>query len=312
MDDRLSYKLVFLCTSGNVDNIKKYYGYYRHFIGYNKIVIIGPADVKSIVDGWEYNNIEYINEDQLYTELSYNNVKNLINERVVDGAAARRTGWYLQQFLKMAYATVCEEGNYLVWDADTLPLRNVHMVNEAGKNVFHVKTEYNKAYFDTMQRLVPDLIKKNNYSFIAEHMIINKDIMLKLIDEIEANKSLSGDSFWEKIIYAVDENELKGSGFSEFETYGTYVSERYPDRYVIAKWKSLREGTLFFGNRFTTEQAKMLSKKYDAVSFEKHDNHLKLSKLLNHKIFQNMFVIQIFEKLKLTGTKCIRKIRRYQ
>ena len=38
-----------------------------------------------------------------------------------------RTGWYEQQFLKMAYSRICNNEFYLIWDSDTFPIKPVNM-----------------------------------------------------------------------------------------------------------------------------------------------------------------------------------------
>lgn len=46
------------------------------------------------------------------------------------------------------------------------------MFNNDRKPYFDVKEEYNKPYFITMEKLLPELGKKCSYSFISEHMLI--------------------------------------------------------------------------------------------------------------------------------------------
>ncbi|MCQ2520949.1 MAG: DUF6492 family protein [Lachnospiraceae bacterium] len=292
------YDLVFFCIENNVDNVRRYYRYYRKFINPRKIIVIGPFKIKKIVDAWSIKEIVFIDEDCIFEHMNYESVKDLIIKRTTDKKAYNRVGWYFQQFLKMAYATICEETDYLVWDADTVPLKKLHTMIGDGRRVFHVKREYNKVYFDTMNRLFRGLKRCEKYSFISEHMLIKKEIMNEIIDAIQNNQAIKGDSFWEKILYAVDKEELCGSGFSEFETYGTYVINRKPKEYVAVKWKSLREGTVFFGNSISERQGHMLSEKYDAISFEKHEAHMRISKLFNHVWARNLIVISLFEGVK--------------
>ena len=301
------YNLVLLCTEQNINNVLKYYEYYKDYIEFKKIIVIGPQIIENVIKN-KKNDICVIDEDSIYQGMTYKNVKELIHKRVPDGTADNRTGWYFQQFLKMAYSQICEEDDYLVWDADTIPIKTVLMKNKAGKRIFHTKEEYNKTYFDTMHRLNGDLNKLVNESFISEHMLINCIIMSDLIRTINQNNRLMGESFWEKIIYAIDENEIKGSGFSEFETYGTFVSFKYKGMYVNENWYSLREGTVFFGDSINFNQTKMLSKKFDAVSFEKHNIHILMSKFLNKRCFQNLGIISMYENTKALFSKIKNKI----
>lgn len=228
--------------------------------------------------------------------MTYQTIKEKIKQQIGNEDAANCTGWYFQQFLKMAFCTVCSDENYLVWDSDTIPTKEVIMFNEKGKKYFDIKNEYHEPYFYTMNRLLPKLLKKNNYSFISEHMLFETNIMKELIVKIEDNLELEGTCFWEKIISAIRTEDILKSGFSEFETYGTYVEHFYVDKYTIRKWHSLRKGTIFYKN-VTKEQLKYLSYKYDAVSFENHEKHKKLQKIFAHKCFQNLFVINLLEKL---------------
>ncbi len=63
--------------------------------------------------------------------------------------------------------------------------------------------------------------KSVDFSFIAEHMIIDVAIMQELIRRIEQS-TVDGDTWYEKIINATDSAE--DQAFSEFETYGTYIN----------------------------------------------------------------------------------------
>ena len=90
-----------------------------------------------------------------------------------------------------------------------------------GKTLFNLKEEYNKPYFNTMNKLLD--IKNSKVvkgSFISEHMLFSKEIVLELLDRIESNKKIDGEYFFEKILFSINKNDLNKSGFSEYETYG--------------------------------------------------------------------------------------------
>ena len=227
------------------------------------IILIGPTPVAQLVN---HNNrfeksikLHFIDENEL---IYVKKVKKLCN--------CGRSGWYIQQFIKMQYSKICTKPYYLIWDADTMPLKNIQMFNDSGKPFFDVKTEYHRPYFITMKKLLPDLGKQHNFSFISEHMIVRKQFMNELIDKIQSCSSIKGDSWYEKVINAIDSKDLRKSGFSEFETYGTFVQKYYPQVYEIRKWKSLRVWNGQYKARTITEKdITLLSKNYDAVSFER-------------------------------------------
>lgn len=292
-----SYSVVMMCTPDTIKGLKNNLKYIKEYLNPNSIVIVANKKVKNIInkENWD---IQFIDEDKLYPNMSLQLIKETISLKSDDLSAVKRAGWYFQQFLKMAYCTVCDDEAYLIWDSDTVPTHFVEFYSKSGKKIFDIKTEYNEIYFDTMNRLFPMLKKKNNYSFISEHMLIDKRIMLELITSIEQNNNIEGNTFWKKIINAIEVEHLRGSGFSEFETFGTYVEYFHKDKYEIRKWESLREGTIFYGQGINESTLGYLSQKYDAISFEQHDMHIKLQKLFSHRVFQNLFMINIFQLIK--------------
>lgn len=55
-----------------------------------------------------YSHIHFIDEDSLYPNLSYHAVQDKLLSL---GCSKNRAGWYLQQFLKMAYAQFASSSN---------------------------------------------------------------------------------------------------------------------------------------------------------------------------------------------------------
>lgn len=211
-----------------------------------------------------------------------------------------RCGWYYQQYLKMSFSTVCSGDYYMSWDMDTVPLRHIDMFDADGKPCFDVKNEFIPGYFSTMEKLL-GLKKAIKGSFISEHMIFNKDYMKELMDAIK-DSPVNGDNIWEKIIEAVDPIYLK-LGFSEFETYGTFVTYRYPDAYSKRQFASLRRGSWFVNEKdITEEDMEWLSKDYDAVTFENAEQIPDMVQLFrNPKYRNNMSAKKFYETILESG-----------
>ena len=177
-----------------------------------------------------------------------------------------RPGWYYQQFLKMAYHKICDKDYYMSWDMDTVPLRPHDMFDEDGRPYFDIKSEYFPGYFDTIEKLL-GLKKGMKLSFVSEHMIFSVDYMKELIDAIESSHA-EGADYTEKIINTIDDMYIT-YGFSEFETYGTYVSAKHPEAYGMRGFASFRRGSWFTRESDLNEDdIAWLSEDYDAVSFE--------------------------------------------
>ncbi len=180
------------------------------------------------------------------------------------------TGWYYQQFLKMEYSRICDGEYYMSWDGDTVPCKKVEMFNDEGKPYLDLKHEYNELYFTTMGKLIPGLKKLIDPSFISEHMLFKCEIMKRLIDKIESNDSIPGSRFYEKIITCIPLEDIQGNGFSEFETYGSFVCLTSPQAYKLREWHSFRlAGEFFDPETISDDDYEWLAHDFDAISFEK-------------------------------------------
>lgn len=272
----LIYSLPFLVKYLSIKNIK--------IIGNKKVY-----DILSINNVWSADErIGFIDEDDI---LKLSDVQETIKKITKDERSYQRSGWYLQQFIKMKYAFLCEDEYYVVWDADTIPLQKKEFFEEE-KPVFYMKDEYNAAYFETMNKLAFGLMKIEEKSFIAEHMIISSKIMKTMIKEIEGI-NVRGIEFWEKILYCINPKDIKYSGFSEFETYGNYCMLHYPDLYIKKTYDSFRFAAKFFIlDEMRQQDFKWIARDYPAVSFEKMMKPFKIYKIYQNKLLQKYFHIK--------------------
>jgi hypothetical protein len=210
-------------------------------------------------------NIIIIDENNLVPGLSFDSVSSLMKQC----CEWKNYGWYLQQFLKIGFAlSSYAKERYLIWDADTFPLRPLRFY-ENGKSIITAKSEYHIPYFKTIHKLL-GINKIADYSFIAEHMVVDVSIMKEMI-EVIMESNITGTTWYEKIINAFDvkeENELSKFAFSEFETYGTFCLKYYPDTFVVRNLKTFREAGKLYGRGVTQKQLQSLSEQYDTASFE--------------------------------------------
>ena len=261
-----NYSIVIVVHASDLGLMKQHLPIIYHFLKVKQVVIISSQDVESEIINLNLKYIKFLNEDQLIPHLKLDEVKKIIKKRC---HSTERAGWYFQQFLKMAYAYICEDDWYLLWDIDTIPLKRINFFNKNGKVIFDMKSEFHKPYFYTIKKLI-GIDKTINKSFIAEHMLINKKIMIDLFEKIEANKKITGDVFFEKILFAIPINDLAKSGFSEYETYGNFFAKNYPDFCVYRELRTLREAKKLLGNTKNKKLLKWASKSYDILSFEKY------------------------------------------
>lgn len=131
-----------------------------------------------------------------------------------------------------------------------------------------MKKEYHRPYFNTLQRLI-GLDKTSSKSFIAEHMIFKPEFVCEMIEEISQN-TLPGKNWVEKIIQACD-FDYEEHCFSEFETYGTFCTVRYPGYYGEQTLNTFRAGSLIRGRYVNDFIIERLSSDVDIASFEIYD-----------------------------------------
>ena len=235
-----------------------------------RIVVIAGKQVKNLVP--LSDKVMFCDEDQLIEGLTLEKVKRIMSE--ITGSEAR-SNWYFQQFLKMAYAYQSPYDYYLVWDSDTVPLNNIHFWrdnNGVEQCLFSIHHRIHLPYFDTLNTLFDGKVKRlTQKSFIVEHMMINREIMKGLIQDIEKNGQVSGTLFFEKILHAINIKDIGYAGFSEFETYGNYVLNFYPKMYAERNLKAYRQGAMVIErSQLNNDVLNWVAKDYDTISFEEH------------------------------------------
>lgn len=223
------------------------------------------------------DDVVFLDEDRLYPGLTLEAVRAFFSTRQM---VASQAGWYLQQFLKLAYAYVCKEEYYLVWDADTIPLREIPMTDaQTGRPYFDMKPEYIRSYFTTIHRLT-GMEKAETESFIAEHMLFRTQIVKQMLAWIETT-TIPGSAFFEKILFAADYSQ-KDRSFSEFELYGTYCSYVWPGLYKKRHLRTMRCGKMFLGAHPKKEVLQWAAQKKDLISFEHPQQVIARSRKLAH------------------------------
>lgn len=139
----------------------------------------------------------------------------------------RAAGWYYQQLLKLQFAFVDPEDDYyLIWDADTVPLRPMRFFDASGRMLLTKATEHHRAYFETYRRLLGEEPNRE-FSFIAQHILAQKSVVREMLARIEVQVPGGGNWAW-KIMRSLPAQGV--NLFSEYETYGHYVKNHHPER----------------------------------------------------------------------------------
>lgn len=280
------YNVIILTVEADFKRLLPLYHLLEKNIPAKEFIFIGNPGVGMLLkESGLSSKFTFLDENDL---IPFEKVKEII-EDIATGFTVTRgfVGWYYQQFLKFAYANICPDDYYLSWDGDTIPIRPIDMF--AGDTpLLDFKREYHAPYFETMKKILPDLTKVIEPSFISEHMLFTKEIVKKLLLEIESSPSLVGGTFYERILRTMDVTLLNQNAFSEFETYGTYVSVRFPEAYKLRRWTSFRNcGQYFPMNGITEDDISWLAKDFHALSFEKGHEYNPEAAFFQNKEYQS-------------------------
>ena len=181
--------------------------------GIDNIFIVAPDDA-DIRDMCRRESVNYINERELMgfgkddIHVPYN-----------------RNGWLYQQLIK--FKGYCLSPCYLALDADHVLLRP-HQFVSGDQRIFYMADEFHQPYFEVINKLFGGTVQKAvKKSFISDKMLFDAPLVAQMLHEIGWHNELN---WWESIVkYYADSK----SGFSEFETYGSWLMARHKDIVVM-------------------------------------------------------------------------------
>ena len=149
------------------------------------------------------------------------------------------SGWYLQQFIKLGVSRYLGDRlteNFLIWDLDMIPMREVKaftedeppkaLVNVGGK--IHIHKGYEVCYENLTNRTLE--IAPDGTSYVTHSLSASKRHMEELLIQFEQGKGR--DSWPWNILRAIDP-EYIGYGFSEYASYVTWMLHNHPDEVEV-------------------------------------------------------------------------------
>jgi glycosyltransferase involved in cell wall biosynthesis len=132
-----------------------------------------------------------------------------------------RSGWLLQQLLKLGADAIVRTDRYLVVDADTILIKPQIFVAGGSDVLLHTE-EYHHTYFSAYEYLVNSEVK-TRVSSVAHQMLFNRPRLARLKPRME---QVGNAPWYMSVINASDLTEF--SCFSEYETYGQWCIANYP------------------------------------------------------------------------------------
>lgn len=172
-----------------------------------------------------------------------------------------RSGWLYQQLLKLGGDRLGSSKYYLVIDADTILIRPHAFLTTDKKTIFYYRSWSQPEYFKTYKRLMGSKAS-SKASFVTHYMLLERAKVAKLKRIIE---SKHGTRWYNAIMHSM--NKKKQFAFSEFETYGNFLSAYYPGRYVLKR--ALNKSLSINAGSLTEQKRRKLAAAYRSISFHK-------------------------------------------
>ena len=268
--------VISVCASKDIETWKISSKHIIKFINSLSYTVIVPDDQINLFRSASPSQYNVVGENK-YTKV----LLPILIQHV--GSNYRRINWYIQQFLKLyALNDIGENNIALIWDADTVPLRQIKF-EDHGKIVFYKGDEYHAPYFNTINNLL-NLEKRNNHSYIAQCFPCKGKWIKEMINLIESN----GTNWDQSIINSIDFREE--SGFSEFETLGTFIEANFINEIQISNQKWTRYGNSLIGSISNLKFfSKLLSVRYVFISFENWDKPFSSYKRILNRLFKEVF-----------------------
>lgn len=148
-----------------------------------------------------------------------------------------RAGWYLQQFLKLSFGDHSELSRYVIWDADTILLREISFYSHGSTRV-NLAKEWHQPYFDAFEKLTGKLPVLEK-SAISQYLLVETDVIRQLTDLI--CKHTHAADWIEGVLKCLPGKDP--SEFSEYETYVNFLASSEPNRISYTSERWFRYGT---------------------------------------------------------------------
>lgn len=190
-----------------------------------KISLVVPESDVEAAKKIEVNpsqTIEVISENIFFTKVQFDSIRERFGSR---------SGWVVQQLLKVLYVAQSKAPGVLVCDADTMLLRNRIWFDKKQNQVLTPSWEYTESYYKFLSRYGLVNIKPK-YTFVSHHMLMQPKFMVE---------AMSFMSWTDTDVIIRDLSQFyDGSDVSpfciEFELYAHFLMKEHPGKVFMAKW----------------------------------------------------------------------------
>jgi SAM-dependent methyltransferase len=230
-------------------------------------VIVPDAEVEEFVRA-SPDKYKVVPESSIIGEYNLNYIKSKMPNNI-----SFRAGWYLQQFIKIEFFRNLNNENCLIWDADTVPIKQIQFIDSNNKFLFYKgvdRPKFHQPYFDLIKELL-GMERIYEESFISQCFPLNSSWIKDFCETLEAR---SNEKNWIDAVMNNVDHSRGISGFSEYESLGVFISNKYNNFFAFKKdGYFTRNGTALVGfpDDLYKNDWSYLCDHYDFIGFEEYE-----------------------------------------
>jgi hypothetical protein len=229
--------VISICSKGHADVWKLTSNLLPIMVAADDYIVYVPESEIAFFEEITDSSIRVESQESLGKEF-YDKLKSKL-ESAENG---KRFGWYLQQFYKIEAIQRADSQLVTIWDADCVPVSAIEVMNKDNKVVYvNSSREFHIPYFENIERLL-GMTRIQTTCFVIPSFPMKRNWIKEFIDFVEQTHGMK---WYDAIIKTTDFSQM--SGFSETETLGTWVANKYPDEWISRTGTWERYGQSRFG-----------------------------------------------------------------
>lgn len=211
----------------------------------SKVTLVAPStDIQEAADRFPEVNI--LSDEQV---LSSSELR-VVNDTVPQ----HRRGWALQQLIKISFTRRSKSKGVLIWDSDTILTLPTIWMDANGKQLLMFSHEYHIPYVTNTENFWGKFGASKGMSFVTHHQLMMPNILNEMFPDQE-----------QSLIRWIESCDWDtGSAFSEYHSYGTWISNSYPELFEMGVWGNQADfrGNLILDFKTLDSLLKWSSKKH--------------------------------------------------
>jgi hypothetical protein len=189
----------------------------------SEVIVVCPKKSKKIINIFKNNDNVRIFYDEEVSPLP----KSALSKYKPKGID--RSGWIVQQLIKLAIHDLVRTKKYLVIDADTI-LTMPQSYIAKGNDILLFSDEFHLPYREHIKKVL-GFYPEQKVSFIAHTMLFDSSIVKSMLKKIEI---INNKKWFLALVENLDPKEI--SSMSEYEMYASYAIKYFSSKIDIGYW----------------------------------------------------------------------------